>query len=163
MQGDQIAQFMNMDWGTKSIWGGFVARDSQQLKDHRGKQDRLYVMNTDRSSGPGEHWCVGFLTSDGGMEFFDSYGCHPSMYGLDRLFPAPGLLLVNTRMVQDLNSLACGHHCLFFAYFRSRGIDMEKIISLYGDDTVENDRMVTDFVLQFGKVYSLNFDRKGRV
>ena len=161
MNSGQLSHFLNMDRYTKGCWKGFVAQDSEPfIWEQTRAFPALYIINTDVSEGPGKHWCVGYLDftpneeeeEEREMEFFDSYGCPPGAYGLDRLFPT-GEIRVNTRTVQSWDSSTCGHHCLFFAYFRCRGMGMEEIVRLYSDDLKRNDEMVTKFVLQHGKVF----------
>jgi hypothetical protein len=161
MHTGQIRQFLRMDQCTKDVWRGFVARDSEPLdpparREWRKKDDDLYIINTDVANGPGKHWCVGFTdNTNGTMEFFDSYGLPPVAYGLDRLYPRWIQVHVNSRVVQSFDTLTCGYHCLFFAYCRSRGMGMDRIIGMYTDDLKRNDRMVSRFVLQHGSMYAL--------
>lgn len=147
MQGDQISHFLWMDRYTRTEWRGFVARDSEPMD-----VDGFYVINTDVTDGPGKHWCIGYLNGPR-AEFFDSYGQPPEMYGLNRLFPDNCTVRFNTRMVQALDAMTCGNHCLFFAYHRCRGRSMDAIVSLYRNNFRWNDKMVIDFVLQYGQVY----------
>ncbi len=126
----------------------------------KGRKE-LYFINTDKLDGPGKHWCIGvMLDGNDEMEFFDSYGLPPKFYGLDRLFPKCGKLRVNTRTVQCWDSLTCGHHCLFYSYFRTRGVPMDSIMNLYSDDLKKNDEMVLEFVMQHGSMYAIRKRRR---
>jgi hypothetical protein len=153
----QMRHFLRMDECTNGVWRGFVAVDSEPL-DPISSTDDLYMINTDHSDGPGKHWCVGYADAGTGeMEFFDSYGLAPHAYGLERLFPDGYRIRMNGRTVQQLDSFTCGYHCLFFAYYRSRGVAMDTITgTLYSANLRWNDRMVSNFVQQYGKVFTLD-------
>ena len=58
-------------------FGGVLAQD--ELKLEYNKSPKFYVVNTDPSHLPGEHW-VAFYTG-GRPEFFDSTGHSPRYYG----------------------------------------------------------------------------------
>ena len=52
-----------------------------------------YVVNTDPSTTPGEHWVVMFFNNQRSAEFFDSYRLHPIVYGLTDFFRFSLLIL----------------------------------------------------------------------
>jgi hypothetical protein len=146
-----------MDLYTARYFQGFAMRDSMGF--HLGKNMKtpgLYILNTDSESGKGEHWCVVFFSEKGECEFFDPFGSPPSVYQFDRILSTPysSVNIYNPFCMQDLFSKTCGHHCLFFAYFRCRGVSFSEILKCYDQaDVKKNDKMVTDFIVQFGRVY----------
>ena len=83
------------------------------------------VVNTDPSTGPGEHWLAVWV-QDGNGEYFDSYAQqqqpppHPVQLYLGRWAPG-GWRCVLDQAVQGPLSTVCGQHCLWFLYQRSRG------------------------------------------
>ena len=52
----------------------------------------------------------------------------------------------NKKTLQSLDSDVCGMYCLFFLYFRCRGLKMESILQKFSTNRVQNDRFVVDFV-----------------
>jgi hypothetical protein len=44
-----------------------------QFTSHVLHYPSAYVVNSDRSDGPGEHWIAVYFCKDGCAEFFDSY------------------------------------------------------------------------------------------
>ena len=41
-----------------------------------------YLVNTDSSTAPGEHWVAMFFNNQRSAEFFNSYSLHPIVHGL---------------------------------------------------------------------------------
>ena len=100
----------------------------------------LYIANTHPSNKVGEHWVLYFIPQAGCYEFFDTFGRKPK----ERW---QGKWLYNTRIIQSPLSTACGYHVLAFAYLR-RKHSFRKILSLYGNNLVENDNFVKYIVKQ---------------
>lgn len=150
MNGHQLMHIINFDPYMRKRWKGFAALDTPGCMGVGTSLPAFYLLNTDKESGDGKHWCVAYIEDRKKMEFFDSFGFPPELYGLERLFPA-GEIVYNPRMVQNLEAVTCGAHCLFFAYLRSRGYSMRKVLNVYDEqDCARNDEMVSNFVQQFG-------------
>ena len=73
-----------------------------------------FICNTDPSHLPGTHWVSFYLTNPSCIEFFDSYGLHPSTYGF-----TISITCHNTIQFQSIHSHVCGEYCIFFLYYRS--------------------------------------------
>lgn len=163
-----MSHFLSMDPFTNPCFKGFAMRDASSLPgltDIYGanrwnlwRGPYLYILNTDVTSGKGEHWCVAFLDKLGGLfEFFDPYGFSPAFHGFEHLL-APHCTkgIYSPTCVQGLLSSACGCHCLLFSWYRCRRYDMNKILNLYDEnDMKRNDDMAIEFVEQFGKRYKI--------
>ena len=100
------------------------------------------VSNTDVSTGDGEHWVALYVNSLHECEFFDSYGCQPSVYRV--VLPFTDYNLANSRTLQSQLSSVCGHYCLFYLAYRSRGVASQRIFHCfsprslrYNDTSVE--------------------------
>ena len=100
-----------------------------------------FVSNTHPSTKPGEHWVAFYYTSPDTLEFFDSYGLHPSIYGFT---DTPSH--INHKTLQSLDSNVCGQYCIYYLYHRSRGKTMSKILSSFSTDQAWNDKSVARFV-----------------
>lgn len=154
MDGLQIAYLLSLDKYTSRYFKGYGMRDTPVLPSPKSKS-ALYILNTDKSSGPGEHWCAAFFDDCKG-EFFDPFGMPPHTYNFPNLLETQsvGNILYNNIMVQDLESDACGFHCIFYSHFRCRGYSMKEILNMYNYKNLKrNDEMVIEFVKKFGKVY----------
>ena len=91
---------------------GVFARDG--IPNVINSYPACFVANTDPSSEPGTHWVAFFLESPTKIEFFDSYGFHPSVYGFTQK-----VTTYNHFQFQTLKSTVCGQYCIFFLYSRS--------------------------------------------
>lgn len=155
MNGAQISHLLSMDYFTGNIFDGFAMRDSKFLPGNENKTPALYILNTDLENGRGEHWCAAYYENDN-VEFFDPFGFPPSFHGFNDLLHSRNYnrCRYNPYCVQHPLSKFCGHHCLFFAHHRCRGLSFSSVLALYDkNDTQKNDHMVLDFVLQFGRNY----------
>jgi hypothetical protein len=157
MNGAQITNFFALDPYTAPVFQGIVMKDFPSLPNIDRKK-AMYVLNTDSSSGKGEHWCLVFF--DGvSEEFFDPVGMPPSFHGFERLLDQrKGVKkrIYNATILQNIFGITCGAHCLFFGFHRCRGYSMNAILKLYEPANVaKNDKMVTDFVTNYGESYGL--------
>lgn len=73
------------------------------------------VANTDPSTKPGTHWVAIYLESPNKIEFFDSYGLHPSVYGFSF-----SVVKYNQSQLQSFTSNVCGQYCIYYLFKRSR-------------------------------------------
>lgn len=156
MNGWQIGNFLSMDPKTARYFKGVAMSDERKLPYHN-QTPALYIVNTDTFASGGRHWCAVFYYKDV-AEFFDPYGMPPSAYGLTRLLATRRFrkLVYNKCCVQNITSVVCGHHCLFFAFHRARGLKMNNILKLfYVSDTVKNDKMVQAYIEAFSSVYKM--------
>jgi hypothetical protein len=93
-----------------------------------------FIANTDPSTKPGKHWVL-FLGERGGasvggrvkLSFFDSYGMPLSFYSdlhnqCSRLGYLPRIANCNTKQLQSLDSVLCGHYCFLFAFLRAHNL-----------------------------------------
>lgn len=124
----------------------------------------IFILNTDRWYGVGEHWCVANFISDDVCEFFDSFGKAPCYYNFDNiLYKHVKHIVYNPFRVQGFQP-TCGHHCLYFVLFRYYGYCASYILNvlLKHDnlfDLERNDETVFKFIKDcFGEVYARFID-----
>jgi hypothetical protein len=155
MDGMQMNVLLSMDQYTSKYFKGLAMRDSEYLPGI-GKKRCLYILNTDTEEGRGEHWCVLFYKGSEG-EFFDPFGCPPEIYGFEKLLKLRKCkkFRYNSVPVQDLKSIACGHHCLFYAFHRCRGEQLSDILKKY-NECRDSDAMVIEYIRKFGNIYLPN-------
>ena len=91
------------------------------------------VVNSDAAGEPGEHWLAIYVLER--VEFFDSFGMHPSAYSLN----IPTALIVLKSPIQSLNSDTCGEHCILFLSRRAHGVSITSIRSSYSSNHPAND------------------------
>lgn len=84
-----------------------------------------FIANTDVSGRPGRHWIAFYFESPFHIEFFDSFGHTPSAYAFPLLCHAH-----NSLQLQSDFSLVCGQFCIFYLYYRSRGLSLKNIQSM---------------------------------
>lgn len=152
----QLSNFLSLDKYTSQYFKGFGSVDSLALP-HENDVPALYILNTDVEAGKGEHWCLALYHGDG-IEFFDSFGMPPVIYGFERVLSTRRVsyCVYNPICVQNVTSKVCGHHCMFFAYHRCRGVSIDDILKIYHPwNTSVNDKMVLNFALKFGSLYDV--------
>lgn len=148
MNGHVIHGILSRDPYTSGIYQGFSTPD---LPIKPKTFPALFILNTDSSKGPGKHWCVAFFPDEKTCEFFDPLGFSPADYKFDKpLFNVCDVIHFNgpRAIVQYPLSSTCGHHCLFYALNRARGLSSSDILSLYSEKNLRhNDFMVYKFVI----------------
>lgn len=95
------------------------------------------IANTDSSEEKGTHW-VAMYKENNICDFFDSYGRPPfknNLKGVKYNF--------NHIKLQSNNSQVCGQFCLYFLYYRSRGVNIMDIAESLKSD---GDYIVKEFV-----------------
>jgi hypothetical protein len=149
MNGKTIVNLLSLDPSTKTLFTGFISPDKTFEIKHF---PALVIINTDESTGTGEHWCVGFYLNKNVCEFFDPFGFPPknkiSGYNLSpSLFKNCNKIHFNKKQVQALNSSTCGHHCIYFSILRSNNISMRNILQkYYSNNPQNNDTGVLKFI-----------------
>ena len=106
----------------------------------------FYVANTDPHFKAGEHWVAFYIPSDttiSPMEYWDSYGLKPPKIFMSFLNPT---YLRNTKFIQHPLSSTCGQYCIYYILKRYTGHSMEEIVSVFSEDTLENDVIVNKTV-----------------
>ena len=136
----ELAHYMQSDPVISKFYGGVLALDQLQYCNSRNK---VYIVNLDTSSEPGSHWiCIFTLDTP---EYFDPAGLPP----VDEIFQYLVFLgpkyLTNTSRVQSFVSSSCGVFCLFYCYYRCRGYSFSDIMSVFSDELLVNEVLVTSF------------------
>lgn len=107
---------------------------------------RFYILNTDPSDKPGEHWVAVYIGET--PEFFDSLGHSPSHYynEFEYLLVNRGpKYMYNAKRIQNYGSDVCGHYCIFYVVLRSMGYSLKDIVRVFNNDLYSNDRVVRLF------------------
>ena len=120
----------------ESVWGVFPRDRIPKFPGLGG-----CIVNSDNSNGKGKHWLALWMSEDG-IEFFDSFARPPRYYGLS----LSGPVFLQDQLLQSRRASTCGHHCLYFLYYRALGLSMSSIVNVFSDDTNANDLLVSRFV-----------------
>ena len=110
------------------------------------QQPFALVFNTDHHEQPGQNWLAIYGLSDGCLEFFDSFGMHPSYYRFSTLF------VYSCISLQSFSSALCNNYTIYFIYHRSRSVSFNKII-LFLKSCSNSDLHVKNYVLSLHKAY----------
>jgi hypothetical protein len=108
-----------------------------------------FVVNTDHSKGPGEHWLAVYFDAGGTAEFFDSYGNPPEMYGMLNFLMdnSETRYVQNRKRLQSSVTSVCGAYCVYFIMMKSTGV--KEWLLPFGKDLILNDCIVMDFAHRF--------------
>lgn len=108
------------------------------------QQPCAFIINTDRSSGPGRHWVALWLDGKGKAEYFDSFGLPPSHLEIKNfILRHCHTYRFNSRLLQDMTSSFCGLYVIFFVYMKSRGASLTRLLaSFFAYRAWTNDRVV---------------------
>ena len=107
-----------------------------------------YVINSEPSSESGEHWVAVYFPLPGKAIYFDSYGLHPSVLGLESYLDAcvGDNWIYNKKLLQALLSDVCGAYCVYFILFSARGYSLSRIQSHFSRNLYSNDRRIARFI-----------------
>lgn len=119
------------------------------------------VVNTDPQSRPGTHWTAIYINEYRAADFFDSYGKPPNKESKDFIQRNSRTSRFSTASLQSLTSTVCGQYCVLFLFFRSRGVSMDRFLSIFTNSATLNDRLVCLlFAKYFGDVHSNEVNNK---
>ena len=139
-----VEESLMSDEMTRMIAGGVYAAD--QLPRTISYRPLLYIANTDPHFRPGRHWVVIYFDEEHN-EYFDPLGKEPNNIIKDYLtLMGPNGYLRNAKRVQGARSVNSGQFCLCYAYFKSRDVSMNTILSSFTMDYAFNDYIVEQFV-----------------
>ena len=90
-------------------YGGCISKDEVE----KLRNNKFYILNMDRPTGPGTHWVILFLKRDTAI-YFDSFGQPPPerISWFCRRFKNR---MRNIGMIQSISSSSCGWYCLYVA------------------------------------------------
>ena len=138
-----LEQKIITDTVSSSIFGGVLASDELP---HRIKHKPVfYIVNTDPSNMPGQHWIVIYIGEN--VDYFDPLGRAPNRiieHRLSSISPDGYLRMISP--VQSQTSRKCGQFCLYYSYYRARNFSVSCIVNSLTLDFTINDYIVQQFV-----------------
>ena len=150
MNNKEISEILRRDPRARRVFRGVFPRDRLPIYNNHIHPPSAYVINTDRSGGPGEHWVCVWLDGHGGVEYFDSFGLPPTLVPIQNFITRNKLkgLKYNQRLCQSLVSSACGLYVLYYVLMKSRGASLRRIQQPFNSLNLEaNDKQVRNLVI----------------
>lgn len=152
MDNYQIEKILRSDSYTRKRFLGVFPSDKIPKKIK--KTPTCFIVNVDSSKKPGSHWVAFYVHSPNLLEFFDSYGNPPSMYPgpIEKYAAYFDNVESNPLRLQSLTTKVCGQYCIYYLYSKCRGKNLKKILSVFGNSLMSNDKKVHRFVTKHFRV-----------
>lgn len=142
MIGSQVLSILKNDEDIKQIHSGVFSSDT--IPSEVVCYPTAYIVNTDDSNSPGQHWVAFFYETKSKIpEYFDSYGFLPLAPSFYRVLP--NQFKYSSHRIQGWSSKVCGHYCLYFIKERCKKRSMQEIISSFTYDAEFNDEIVMHY------------------
>ena len=140
----QIERLLKKDLKSKTIFKKVCALDQLEKPTFPS----AYVINSDLSSEPGEHWVAVYFDKRSRGEYFDSCGLPPTLVGLESYINTYFLSgwIYNRKTLQAYFSSFCAHYCVYFILFCCRGAPLHVIVFDFMSNLTENDRSISRFI-----------------
>ena len=131
----QLQNFLERDPFISQLKTGVLSADKLHVINTKENIRQCYIINTQPSTEPGLHWiCIYIGSGDKNVEFWDSLGQKPWTYGTYfKDFFRNKIFLYNNKQLQGYDE-TCGHFCLYFAFYRSRGYSIKAIANSFTSD-----------------------------
>ena len=143
MLGSEIVSILENRGCTSKIFRGIYS--SNNLPKHI-EYPSAYIVNTDESYNPGEHWVAFYFKSEKSLpEYFDSYGLPPMKLSFYK-FLSKDKFRFSTKVLQGPFSTTCGDYAIFFVIHRVQGFNMNRILTKFTTNTSNNDSYVKEFI-----------------
>ena len=142
MYTSQLVEALEKNPLTAPVFAGVLSADETPTKPpppHESK--RVYIINTQPSTKPGQHWVGLYFAPTGVVYYFDSYGLRP-FSNIKKKLAAFKRIQPWNRRVQGWGT-TCGMYCLCFVLSIVGAFDF----NIFGDDLSFNDRVVRNVVL----------------
>ena len=155
MNSSEISSILSSDPIIQPIFAGYSFPDKHV---NISSFPSLTIINTDKSTGPGEHWCVAYFDNNKHCDYFDPLGISPfdqvtlqsDVFPILNQFDSPISFSINP--VQSMNAKTCGPHCIYFSFLRCRKFSFDTILRYFyfSDNTQANDSLVVQFMRKHG-------------
>lgn len=137
----QLEEALRKNYLTAPVFAR-VCGANEVPKQHPPPDDmkRVYIINTQPTTHPGEHWIAVYLAPDKTVYYFDPYGIKPHPNIKLNTFKK---IIVWPRRLQGFEQ-TCGLYCMFFVLHVAGHFDFD----IFGDDLWFNDRLVRKLASQ---------------
>ena len=126
MLGSEIEVLLYKDLKLKEQFRGVYASNTLPFFLRHG-QTHAIVVNLDKSSQPGSHWCAIFILSNGFCVYFDPLGFPPFIPSIMTFLENNSIHCQwNAMNIQSLTSYTCGFYVIFFLRKMVRGMSLRE-------------------------------------
>ena len=138
-----LMEMLKADCKTRRVLGDVLPVDLLPKRRLR-RMPRLFIINTDDSTGPGEHWVLVFFTGHNRGIYFDSYGLDVMDSRIqDFLTKNCSSYVYNKRPLHWIFSHTCGFFCFYVGRRLARGYSLRRVLSDFRIfNTYYNDSLV---------------------
>lgn len=107
------------------------------------------IVNTDKSSGPGEHWVAIFIENNVG-EYFDSFGLPPLVPEILKFLEnCCQSWYFNQTQFQGINHSSCGQFAVLYLLVRLNNSTLNNYLEMFSHDLNVNDYIVRNLIKLF--------------
>ena len=147
MNTQDIVAVINKDKAAKKLFCGVYATDTLPIPTEK---DHFFIVNTQASHQPGEHWQLVFKRGSI-CYFFCSLGRKPKGAVLKYLKYWPKFVVSNGR--PQYSGIACGGFCIFVALMMSRGHSLKTLDNFF--KILKNDSVFIRYFMK--RAFNFNF------
>jgi hypothetical protein len=153
MYTSELIDLLKKDKYSRKSFCGVVPYDKLPIR--RIRRPCSFIINTQDSTEPGEHWVAIYLPKRGKLEYFDSYGFTPTLPAIYKIIDLNGKYYIhNNETIQGVDSNNCGLFTLFYIYFRARGYSMNQYLKFFITNKTHNDMFIKNL---FNKVKNTKY------
>ena len=147
MDSDQIKQILSTYPRVNNCFVGVYSSDNIPSPNKQTRFPYCFVANTAKSSESGEHWVAFFVPDPASVDYFDSYGCKPTVPSFRNFAKSFGEFRHNALPLQGYSTM-CGQYCTLFLIARQYGHPFETIVHRFhaGEDCLVRDISVCSIV-----------------
>ena len=121
------------------------------IKKNR-KENQIFIINLDKNYQKGSHW-IGLSIKNFRGYYFDSFGL--KIYNKNILNFLKKIKIkkisYNTKIIQKISDVNCGHYCIGFAIFISQFNCLKKFIDCFSDNTKKNSLIIKKIIKKYIK------------
>jgi hypothetical protein len=145
---NQIDLMLRANPRTKHPYVGTFPSDTLETLQVK-KYPSCYIINSDKSGEPGEHWLCVYVDAPQSVIFFDSYALNLSRYkdihrfvhrlsgDLDSAQRGTIYSLSGAPLQSDTSDV-CGHWCIVFADLLSSGLTFEDFLKIFSSKSEQH-------------------------
>ncbi len=136
MNETQIKKLLTTNVFTRKYFNNVCSLDEIKYQQPSG----LIVINLDKRSKPGSHWCLIFFNYKGKPSFFDPLGHPPYLKEIIDFLKSHGPLEYNNCVLQHPSAVTCGPWICVLSVLFCLGHNIEEICNLFSKtDTLKNE------------------------
>jgi hypothetical protein len=142
----EIEDFLTND----PLFGGSFSKDMLPFPP----QPKFYILNLDKSTGPGTHWVLLYNVRPSHVIYFDSFGMPPPRIVNKYMNQTGKRIVINKVNLQNIKSNCCGWYCLYVAtnLRASPRESLQSILRAFTCKTNNNDDMMYDYEKGMGRL-----------